>query len=173
MNRLNWFNEAIFLWTRNSNPPVLNTTHPHRQIYIQQQKIGWDNISRGTFPISLRNEVSRIMDTPQQANKRVVQQITIIWKWVIESWRFRCEAQHGRCEGAMLTPQLRLNQRIHSCFEYENRLPWNDRRQFQKTETERQNQNTFQQETWLLIVEPLIDYHKTQINARLPGYHDI
>ena len=179
ITRLGWYHEAILLWTRNANPNILPITHPHRQIYVEQEKIGWHNITRGRIPKSMTAEIRRhfehraYLNPEQQANKWLAKHIYIIWEWVTDTWRFRCNAQHGKVEGALITPQIRINQRIQACYDYKNNLPWHDRRQFQKTLQEMLDQTKFQQETWLLILEPLIEGHRDNINATLPGYHDI
>ncbi len=177
--RLKWLTEAILLWTRNSNPPTLPLTHPHRQIHAEQQSIGWHNLTRGRMPKKLQIELTRHFnslahdDPVKQADRWITNYISITWKWIIESWRFRCDAQHGKIEGALLTPQIRLNQRIATCYAYKNNLTWHDRRQYQKTEQEMIEQPRDQQEAWLLIIEPLVEYHRNQVNNTLPGYHDI
>ena len=176
---LEWITSNILLWTRNSQPRNPARQHPHRNIIEQQQQIGWQHLISGRFGKKLRTEIAsqkerQGSENPNQAARKIISTMTaIIWYWVTSSWTYRCEAQHGKNDGAQLTPMSRIRDRVSKCYEYKNFLTHNDRKHFQDTLETILNKTKYHQETWLLTAEPIIELHKNNQENTLPGYHDI
>ena len=54
-----------------------------------------------------------------------------IFESTVDAWTYRREAQHGKKEGAVLTPEIRKRGRIRSCFEWQHVIQRQDKTIFQ------------------------------------------
>ena len=81
----------------------------HFEAKQSQQTIGWQHIICGRFSKSIHAVIRQQLQEqerkqPAKAATQFLTKLTIIlWQWTADTWTYRCEAQHGKVEGARIT----------------------------------------------------------------------
>jgi hypothetical protein len=143
--------------TPNWQPTDSMVPSEYKQGVLDQNKIGWHQIIRGRFAISLSNR-----DKKKEQDLRQI--IRLFWDTLMQLWSQRNEIVHNNeHETQVERNQRRMEAKINRCYMMKDKLQFRDREKvFTKEKDELLREDTMTIKNWLRLAEKMIRISKRE-----------
>jgi hypothetical protein len=148
--------------------PTQNTNDAKLKKGIKaQNKIGWHHMIYGRLT---KEFVASLTATGDSNNLRSIESlgrklIKAIWDTFLALWHQRNEVVHGTTfESKKQAEQRALEQKVYDCYDWENKLPIDDRRRiFQTSKEEKLKEDPRNIKTWIRLANRIIQTNKHEL----------